>query len=216
MKDILFDLDGTITDPMIGITKSVQYALAYYGIEVRDLKELISFIGPPLVDSFQEKYQFDEKKALEAVDKYREYFSVTGIYENEVYDGMQTFLQELKNYGYRLSIATSKPEVYAKQIIEYFNLSPYFSGIYGSELDGTRKAKADVIAYAMEKLRITAKDDVVMVGDRKHDIIGAHANHLKAIGVLYGYGDKKELEEYYADWIVSDLEELKQVILTNI
>ncbi|MEG0276718.1 MAG: HAD family hydrolase [Coprobacillus sp.] len=211
MKDILFDLDGTLTDPALGITNAVQYALKKYGIE-DSYQNLLKFIGPPLVDSFMETYGFDEDKANEAVVYYREYFSVTGLYENKVYDGMEDFLKRLKDKGYRLSIATSKPEIFAIKILDYFHLSQYFDFICGATMDKTRNKKGDVIAYALDTLQINNKNQVIMIGDRMHDIIGAHENDIKVIGVLYGYGDLKELQENHADYIVRDLDELYAVI----
>lgn len=216
MKDILFDLDGTITDPMVGITTAVKYALNYFEIEVRDIRDLIPFIGPPLVDSFQEFYGFDEQKALLAVEKYREYFKDKGIFENNLYSGIEDFLQKLKDQGYRLSIATSKPEVFAKRILTHFNLDQYFTGVYGSELDGTRNAKGEVIKYALDNLKIDSSHSVIMVGDRKHDIIGAHQNNLKVIAVLYGYGNLEEFKEHNADFIAGNLDELYEIIVNNL
>lgn len=211
MKDILFDLDGTLTDPAVGISNAVKFALNKYGIE-ESFDSLLKFIGPPLVDSFVEYYGFDESKANEAVVYYREYFSVTGLYENKVYEGIEVFLTKLKDNDYRLSIATSKPEVFAVKILEHFKLSQYFDYICGATLDKTRNKKGDVIAYALDTLQIKDKKQVIMVGDRMHDIVGAHENGIKAIGVLYGYGDLKELQEYHADYIVKDLKQLYEVI----
>ncbi|MEG0216468.1 MAG: HAD hydrolase-like protein, partial [Hungatella sp.] len=152
---VLFDLDGTLTDPIIGITKSVQYALHAYGIEVEDLRELCPFIGPPLKDSFIEFYQFSETQASEAIQKYREYFAVTGLYENLEYPGIKEMLSHLRAAGKILLVATSKPELFARQILEHFQLDPYFEDIGGSNMDETRVKKADVIAYLLEKNHIT-------------------------------------------------------------
>lgn len=211
MKNILFDLDGTLTNPFLGITKSVQYSLRSFNIDVNDLNELKVFIGPPLVDSFQEYYHMNEKQSLEAVNKYREYFQDKGLYENEVYDGIEKLLQELIQQGYHLYVCTSKPVVFARKILEHFHLDSYFKGIYGSELDGTRNAKKDVIAYCLQQEGLDACD-CIMVGDRKHDIIGAHDNQMKCIGVLYGFGGKEEFNEYHCDYIVSCIDELKHII----
>lgn len=212
MKYILFDLDGTITDPFLGITKSVAYSLNSFGIEVKSLDELKKFIGPPLVDSFQEYYNMTKQQSLQAVEKYREYFSVTGLYENKVYTGIEDMLQALINEGKILYICTSKPHVFAKQILKHFQLEQYFQGIYGSELDGVRNAKKDVIAYCLKQEGLKSQD-CIMVGDRKHDVIGAYENNIKCIGVLYGYGSLEELKECQCDWIVSDINELKDCIL---
>lgn len=209
-KHILFDLDGTLTDPMMGITKSVRYALNYYGIEVNDLNDLLPFIGPPLRDSFQEYYGFDEAKANEAVEKYREYYKNDGIFDNKVYRGMKECLQTLKDNGKKLYVATSKPEFFAKQIIEHFSLSEYFEYIGGSEFN-SREKKAEVIEYVLKTNQID-NNDVIMVGDRKHDIIGAHENKIPCIGVLYGYGTEDELKQYQADYLVASVEELTELL----
>lgn len=212
MLNILFDLDGTLTDPFLGITKSVAYSLKSFGIEVESLDDLKVFIGPPLDISFQEYYHMNEKQSLEAVEKYREYFSDKGLFENKVYEGMETFLQELIDNGKKLYVCTSKPYVFAKKILEHFGLDSYFQGIYGSELDGTRKDKKDVIAYCLEKENISFKD-CVMVGDCQHDIIGAHENHMPCVGVLYGYGSLDEFKAYQCDYVVENLDMLKEVLL---
>ena len=209
-KHILFDLDGTLTDPMMGITKSVRYALNYYGIEVNDLNDLLPFIGPPLRDSFKEYYGFDEAKANEAVEKYREYYKTDGIFDNKVYQGMVECLQTLKDNGKKLYVATSKPEFFAKQIIEHFSLSKYFEYVGGSEFN-SREKKAEVIEYVLKTNQID-NDDVIMVGDRKHDIIGAHENKIPCVGVLYGYGTEDELKQYQADYLVSTVEELSELL----
>lgn len=209
-KYILFDLDGTLTDPKAGITKSVRYALNYYGIEVNDLDDLLPFIGPPLRDSFQEFYGFDEKKADEAVVKYREYFKTEGIFDNKVYPGIEQCLQTLLEAGKKLYVATSKPEQFAKQIIEHFNLSKYFEFVGGSEFNA-REKKGDVIDYVIKENQIP-KDEVIMVGDRKHDLIGAHENQIPCIGVLYGYGTQDELTTYQADYIVETVENLADLL----
>lgn len=209
-KHILFDLDGTLTDPMMGITKSVRYALNYYGIEVNDLNDLLPFIGPPLRDSFQEYYGFDEAKANEAVEKYREYYKNDGIFDNKVYRGMKECLQTLKDNGKKLYVATSKPEFFAKQIIDHFSLSEYFEYIGGSEFN-SREKKAEVIEYVLKTNQID-NDDVIMVGDRKHDIIGAHENKIPCVGVLYGYGTEDELKQYQADYLVASVEELTELL----
>lgn len=214
MKNILFDLDGTITDPFLGITKSVAYSLKSFGIEVESLDDLKAFIGPPLDISFQEYYHMSEKQSLEAVEKYREYFADKGLFENKVYEGMEIFLQELIDNGKKLYVCTSKPYIFAKRILEHFGLDSYFQRIYGSELDGTRKNKKDVITYCLEKENLK-NDECIMVGDRQHDIIGAHENHMPCVGVLYGYGSLDEFKEYQCDYIVEDLGMLKEVLMNG-
>ncbi len=212
-KYILFDLDGTLTDPFEGITNSVAYSLESYGIEVADRKELSCFIGPPLYESFEKYYGFSKKKAVQAVEKYREYFAVTGIFENEVYGGVSELLKELNHKGLKLVLATSKPEVYAKRILRHFNLEGYFAEIVGSLLSGERVKKGDVIREALLRLNNPEKSQCVMIGDRSHDIFGAKENNLKSIGVLYGYGDVKELTDANADFIVKNIEELKEILI---
>ena len=189
---ILFDLDGTLTDPKLGITKSVAYALKSYGIQVDDLDSLLKFIGPPLQESFVKYYGFSEEQGAEAVEKYREYFKPYGIYENKVYDGVENMLTELVKCGKKVILATSKPTVFANVILEYFHLDKYFTCAVGSELDGSRVKKGEVITEALRQAGVTDKSLAVMIGDREHDILGAKENGIDSIGVLYGYGDRAE------------------------
>lgn len=211
MKRVLFDLDGTLTDPFLGITRSVAYSLKSFGIEVDDLETLKPFIGPPLDVSFREYYHMDEAQSWEAVEKYREYFSKKGLFENKVYEGMEDFLQSLLNMDMKLYVCTSKPEVFAKEILDHFSLTPYFTGIYGATLDGSLKNKGDVIAHCIKQEQFNIQD-CMMVGDRQHDIVGAHQNQIPCIGVLYGYGSLEEFQEYHCDYIAKDLIELKKII----
>lgn len=209
-KYILFDLDGTLTDPMQGITKSVRYALNTFGIEINDLCELIPFIGPPLKDSFKEFYGFNEEDATTAVEKYREYYRVDGIFDNKVYEGIEECLKALRKEDKILVLATSKPEVFAKKIMDHFNLSKYFDFIGGSELNG-RSKKGEVIEYVLKSRQINS-GDAIMVGDRMHDIIGAHEHNLPCIAVEYGYGNIKEFKQYHADYIVKTVNELQELL----
>ncbi len=213
MKYILLDLDGTITDPKIGITKSVQYALKSKGILIEDLDSLCRHIGPPLKTSFMEFYGFSEREAEELVEKYREYFKDTGIYENEVFEGMDELLRKLQAEGKRLITATSKPEVFAKRILEYFHLDQYFDDICGATLDSSRISKEDVIRYALEKNRIQDLSEVVMVGDREHDIIGARKVGIASLGVLFGYGSRQELEQAGATRLALTVAEVYDIII---
>ncbi len=210
---ILFDLDGTLTDPAIGITKSVNYALELFGIQTEDLKGLCKFIGPPLKDSFMKYYGFNEARAAHAVEKYREYFSKTGIYENELIEGIDMLLAKLSQSGRRLIVATSKPKVYADIILEHFGLMKYFSLVCGSELDGTRVNKDEVITYALEMAGISDLSSAVMVGDREYDVIGARRAGIDCIGVLFGYGSRGELQEAGATLVVGTVEELGAVLM---
>lgn len=210
---ILFDLDGTLTDSGIGIINSVEYALEKCGVEVKSKNELYKFVGPPLTDSFEMYYDFSKEEANTAVKYYREYFREKGMFENLVYDGIEKLLKELKANNKKLIVATSKAEVFAKQILEHFNIAEYFSYIAGSNLDGTRVKKAEVIKYALESCNIEDLSKTIMIGDREHDIIGAKKVGLKCIGVLYGYGDRSELEKAGADFIVETVSDVEQVLL---
>ncbi len=210
---VLFDLDGTLTDPGEGITNSVAYALNKFGIEVSDKRELYKFIGPPLKDSFMKYYGFDEEGSEKAISRYREYFRDTGIFENQVYEGVEDMLRSLHADGKRLILATSKPEEFAVRILEHFGLSKYFDVVAGASMDSSRSKKGDVIAYAISLCEDFDKDTAVMIGDREHDIIGAKENGLKSIGVLYGYGSEDELKTAGADYIVSSPIEVLSLIL---
>ncbi|MBO5088940.1 MAG: HAD family hydrolase [Lachnospiraceae bacterium] len=205
---VLFDLDGTLTDPGLGITNSVIYALDKFGISVEDRSELYKFIGPPLLNSFMDFYGFDEEKASQAVTYYRELYNVTGKYENEVYAGVPEMLQKLKEQGCHLLVATSKPEFLAKDILEHFSLSQYFCVIAGSDLEGVRNTKGKVIDYALKQFAKQMdisieqiKENAIMVGDRFHDIHGAKENEIASVGVLYGYGNREELEQAGTDYV---------------
>ncbi|MGE7851822.1 HAD family hydrolase [Bacillus paramycoides] len=212
-KIFLFDLDGTLTDPKEGIINSVLYALEKMGIEEGEISELDSFIGPPIQQSFAERYNMSEIEIEQAVVYFREYLKKSGLLENKIYDGIPTLLQELKDAGNRLYVATSKPTVFAKQVIEHFQLTLFFEEIVGSNLDGTRIKKEEIIAHILQTNEELKKEEIVMIGDRKHDIIGANNNEIASIGVLYGYGSEKELSEARATYIVKDVEELQSFYL---
>jgi len=196
-----FDLDGTLTDPGIGITNSVMYALEKYHITVSDRSELYQFIGPPLLDSFQRFYGFSPEQAMEAVNYYREYYRETGIFENRVYDGIPAVLKRLESHGKKIVLATSKPEGFAKQILEHFDLMRYFAFVAGANMDETRTKKDEVIGYALESCGITDISKVVMIGDREYDILGARKFGMDSIGVLFGYGSRAELKEAGATYL---------------
>lgn len=210
---ILFDLDGTLTDPKVGITNSVAHALRKFSIEVENLDDLCCFIGPPLTDSFIKYYGFSEDDAKKGVEYYREHFKDKGLYENFVYDNIEELLIKLKSLNKKLIVATSKPEVFAKKILDHFNLIKYFDFIAGSNLDGTRVKKADVISYALEKIQISDTSKAIMIGDREHDIIGANENKIESIGVLYGYGNINEFIEHKATYIANDVSELLKLLI---
>lgn len=190
----LFDLDGTLTDPFEGITRSIQYALENMGAEVPHATDLKWCIGPPLWDSFKVLLKTDNQSDLDrAVDLYRERYTVTGLFENTLIAGVPELLKTLTGDGRRLHVCTSKPHSYAGKIVEHFGLRDFFGTVFGSELDGTRSAKADLISHILETEDLSASE-VVMIGDRKHDLIGANANNVASIGVLWGYGDQAELQ----------------------
>lgn len=215
-KYLLFDLDGTLTDPKVGITTCVQYALQSFGIEEPDLDKLEPFIGPPLKESFMNFYQMDEKQAEEAVAKYRERFQDIGIFENELYKGIPEMLHTLQSKGMFLAVASSKPTVFVERILEHFNIAKYFTVVVGSELDGTRVNKDEVVQEALKRLfkdKPMQKEQVYMIGDRKFDVEGAKALEVESVGVTYGYGSMEELKEAKADYIVRSVEELQKFLL---
>lgn len=212
---ILFDLDGTLTDSMLGITKSVQIALKHFGIEEKDRNKLRPFIGPPLTDSFMEFYGMSEEQALIALEKYREYFSVKGLYENKLYDGIEPLLRHLKEAGKTLFVATSKPLLYARQILEYFKIADYFDEIVGPEMDGTRNKKIEVMEYVLDKWNLTDRSQAIMVGDRKFDVEASKELGLEVIGVLYGFGSREELLTAGADYLASSVEEVEELLLNE-
>ncbi len=210
---ILFDLDGTLTDPKEGITKAVAYALARFGIRA-DPDKLTNFIGPPLSESFPEFYGFDEEQTALATAKFREYFNQQGWLENVPYPGMAELLADLRSAGKQLVVATSKPEVFALRIVAHFGMAPYFAHICGAPMGDEKHAKkAAVVADALRRAGVADKSAAVMVGDRRHDVAGAHTNGLAAVGVLYGYGDLSELTAAGAEFIAADLSALRQLLL---
>jgi phosphoglycolate phosphatase len=207
---ILFDLDGTLTNPKEGITKSVQYALADFEIDEPDLDKLETFIGPPLKDSFRDFYGFNEEKTDMAVEKYRERFTDIGIFENKIYPGIKDMLSKLHKKGKMIAIASSKPTVMVERILEHFDIDGYFDVVVGSELDGRRSRKEEVVEEALSQLVPQNKigKAVAMVGDRKFDIEGAKEFGLTGIGVSYGFAPKGELEKAGAEYIVDTVDEL--------
>lgn len=203
---LLFDLDGTLTDPAEGITKSVCYALQKFGIESQPENEL-RFIGPPLHKSFQMFYKMSEEDSFRAVEYYREYYAPTGIFENRLYDGIADALDRLIAKGYTLAVASSKPEVFVKQILEHFSIADRFEAVVGSELNGDRTEKSEVIAEALARLD-AQPEECCMIGDRHHDIAGAHKCGMLAAGVLWGYGSRAEFSEARADAVFETIEQM--------
>lgn len=211
-QNLLFDLDGTLTDPGIGITNSVAYALEKYGIKTDDRTQLYKFIGPPLQDSFEQFYGFSQEEAKMAVQYYREYYKEKGIFENKLYDGMEHLLQSLCEAGKKLFVATSKPEAFAIQILKYFSLNQYFTYIAGSNMDGTRSKKEEVIAYALKVGKIQDLSSAVMIGDREYDVTGAKKAGIASIGALFGYGSRKELEAAGADALAESPKDIYPIV----
>ncbi len=213
-RAILFDLDGTLTASAEGITKSVRYALHKLGIDEPDLHKLEAFVGPPLLDQFMEAYGLDEAAAWQAVGYYRERYAQQGIYENQPYEGIRELLQGLKARGYILGVASSKPIVYVRQILEHFKLASFFTVIEGSQMDGSRTTKGEVIQEALRGLKMEGqREQVVMVGDRKHDILGARDAGIDCVAVAYGYGSTQELEQAGPVMIAPTIEGLQRFFL---
>jgi phosphoglycolate phosphatase len=209
---ILFDLDGTLTDPGEGIIRSVQYALAKLDIEEKDHYGLRRFIGPPLVESFEKFYGLNHETAWQAVQYYREYFAVKGLFENEVFPGIPELLAELKERNKTLAVATSKPTIYSKQILEHFKLDHYFDLVIGSNLDGSRVDKSEIIQAALEELSCMP-NEAVMVGDRMHDIAGARKNCIDSIAVGFGYGSVEEFHEAGPSYVAETIDDLANLLL---
>lgn len=208
----LFDLDGTVADNGEGILKSAQYALDAFGIHNQPEEELRRFVGPPLHESFMEFYGFSQEQAFAAVDKYRERYGIKGVYENRLYPGVREMLERLSQRA-AVCLATSKPQVFARKILEMQQVLGYFQVVVGAELDGSRTDKAEVIQTVLEKLGNPPKEQVVMIGDRKHDIQGAKTAGVESIGVEYGFAPAGELEQAGADWIVPTVEKLEELCL---
>lgn len=207
-----FDLDGTLTNPELGITNSFMYALDKYNISVSERAELHKVIGPPLLDSFQRFYNFSYEDAKIAVDYYREYYKDKGIYENEVYLGIPQLLSKLQEHGKKIFLATSKPEHFAKIILDYFDLTKYFTFVAGANMDETRNKKDEVIEYALQSCGITECENVIMIGDREYDVIGASKFGIDSIGVLFGFGTTEELQAAGATYLVETVQQLMSTI----
>ncbi len=209
---ILFDLDGTLIDPLLGITDSFAYALSKWNIKISDRKELHRVIGPPLYDSFTKFYNFSESDANKAIQFYREYFKSTGMHQNTLYTGVKQLLSTLKNDNKKILLATSKPEIFAIEILKHHKIDIYFDRICGASMDGKISKKGDVIAYALKSLEISDLQSTVMIGDREHDILGAHRENINSIGVLYGYGSYEELKFANATHIAKTVEDISKYI----
>lgn len=196
MKDyrlIAFDLDGTLTDPASGLVKSFAYALDRMHVNYGDRKNLLQFIGPPLHDEWKRVYGFSEEEADRALAYFHEYFSVKGWCDNRVYDGIPEMLGALRSAGKKMILATSKPENFAKMILDLFSLTPYFDGIYGAAGEKVRDKKWEVLAYGLSYFPDVPKTQCILVGDRKYDAEGAAVCGIDSLGVLYGHGTAEEL-----------------------
>ncbi|SDN89037.1 HAD family hydrolase [Bacillus sp. OK048] len=214
-KVILFDLDGTLSDPKVGITKSVQYSLQKMGFDEPNMDKLECFIGPPLQVSFAEYYGFDEENTQKAISFYRERFKAKGMFENELYSNIPLLLKSLKELQFTLVVATSKPTVFSEQILKYFNIDHYFELVVGSNLDGTRTSKTEIIQYILDRYNKHKLDDFIMVGDRKHDILGANNTGIDSIGVTYGYGSFEEQSNVNPTYIVNSVDEIKNILMVS-
>ena len=214
MEYILMDLDGTLTNSKEGITKCLQYALEYFGVQIDNLNSLEKYIGPPLEQTFREGFGFGKEQAEVAIEKYRERFVPIGMYENRLYAGMEDALQRLKESGKVLIVATSKPEKFAITILKHFGIDGYFDDICGADPSVNRNEKEEVIRYALEKHELTDLSDVLMVGDRKYDVEGARECGLLCMGVLYGFGSREELEEAGTEYIAETVEDMVQLLIS--
>lgn len=206
-----FDLDGTLVDSEKGIVNSIKYVLEKYQIRDYDMETLRKFIGPPLGESFQKYFGFQREETAKLIEGYREYYTAGGMYEAEVYDGIEELLKSLKEEGKTLAVATSKPEAFARQILERFGLASYFDCIAGASMDESRVKKDEVLADALSRCRIQDKEQAVMIGDRENDILGAKRNGLDSIGILFGFGSRQELEDAGADYIAGTADEIKRI-----
>ena len=211
---VLFDLDGTLTDSAPGILNCVRYALDRMGLP--EPEDMLRFVGPPLIVSFGEFCGLDSERAAEAVRYYRERYRDIGIFENEPYDGVFPMLDSLKAAGIRLAVATGKPEAFSLRILEKFGLMGYFEFLGGDDFEGSRKEKHTVIEYVLSALGDPDREGVLMVGDRMHDVIGAHRSGIKCLGALWGYGGSEELEKYGVDLTAEDPQSAARIILSDI
>lgn len=212
---ILFDLDGTIINPKLGIVNSVQYAANQLQIEVTEPTLLENFIGPPLLHSFRKYFSLTESEARTAIDHFRIYFRQTGIRENHLYPGIKKLLEDLAQQNRTLYVATSKPTPFACDILEHYNLSHLFEEIVGSNLNLTRTAKTEIIGYILNKYPKMQSNTCVMIGDRSYDIIGAQNNQIDSVGVLWGYGSEDEIISMHPTFIVKHINDLRQIFLES-
>jgi phosphoglycolate phosphatase len=214
-ETFLFDLDGTLTDPQVGIINSILYALERFGIAESDRKGLVKFIGPPLLDSFRKWYGFSDPEARKAVALYREYYAELGIYENMMYDGIGDLLSGLHSRGHVLILATSKATIYAQKILEHFRIAQYFDRVEGSNFDLTRAAKSDIISDILSETSARDRGEYLMIGDHADDINGARENGIDSVAVTYGYGSKETLAKAGPTHTVHTVQELRTLLLKS-
>ena len=212
IKNVLFDLDGTLTDPAEGITNALMHAQRRLGRPVSPREDLFVFIGPPLIETFMSEWGLSREESEQALVYYREHFGTKGLFENVPYEGIGDCLARLKEAGLRLFVATSKPEPLSLRILEHFDLIKYFEAVAGSTMDEQRTKKGEVIAYALKTFDLRP-EETVMVGDRKHDVLGARENGVPCVGVLYGYGSRAELTEAGAAALAADLNQFTALLL---
>ena len=210
-KYLLFDLDGTLTDSAPGIINCLRHSLTIMGYDMPEQPE--RFLGPPLYESFAEYCGMNEEQVLEAVRIFRERYSTKGLFENSVYPDVPEMLEKLKSSGLRLMVATSKVDEYAERILERFGIADYFEFIGGARIDGTRNEKWEVIEHVLSSMSITDRASVLMIGDRKNDVAGAHKTGLKCMGILWGYGSEEELRTAGADFIAHTPQEAADMLL---
>lgn len=212
-KYLIFDLDGTVTDSKEGVQKCFAYGLDKMGIKIDNYRSL-DVIGPPLKFSYMTKFNMNEQDAVKAVEFYRERYDKYGvILENKLYDGIYELLKKLKEAGYILFTGSSKPEKYCKKIIEHFGLSPFFDTVFGASLDSSRSTKEDVLEYVISQMNIKNKNEAVLIGDTKFDLIGAETVGIDAVAVCYGYGEKEELKKYQSVYIADTVSDLEKFLL---
>ena len=209
---VIFDLDGTVSNPEKGITESFRYALSHLNVKIPSQQTLRTFIGPPLWETFSEKYEFNKSKTGEAVRFWREYFTDKGIYENKLYDGMEELLQKLVDRGLKIAIATTKPQVFADRVVRHFKIDNLFSLVVGSDLDGGRSDKSTLISEVLSSRNVSG-GRAVMVGDRAADIEGAQSCGIDSIGVAYGFGSEEELKNAGATKVVLTVTDLARLLL---
>lgn len=212
MKAVLFDLDGTISNSQEGITKCVQYALKHFGIEEQDLDKLKVFIGPPLVESFRKHYGMNLEQAKEATAKYRERYTPIGVHETHMYPNTRACIEALKQQGYLIGMASSKPENYCKVVLEDFGILELFDEVVGATMDGRLSTKEDVLDEVFRRWNHLKREEMCLIGDTLYDVNGANYAKIPCIGVSYGFGKAEELKEAGAVAVIHDLMELPDLL----